>query len=63
MKNVSKENSLVGGGQTHAPVLKTRHKSNVDNADLTLISSNPIVPYSGMLPGYIVVAATQKMNV
>ena len=53
MKNVRKKIVLVGGGQTHAPVLKKLGMSNVDNADLTLISSNSIVPYSGMLPGYI----------
>ncbi|HMV41385.1 MAG TPA: selenide, water dikinase SelD [Leptospiraceae bacterium] len=43
---------LVGGGQSHAPVLR---KLGMEKNDLriTLISANSIVPYSGMLPGYI----------
>ena len=60
MKNVRKKIVLVGGGQTHAPVLKKLGMSNVDNTDLTLISSHSIVPYSGMLPGYIAGSYTKE---
>jgi selenide,water dikinase len=51
---------LVGGGQTHAPVLKKLGMQSGANLDMTLISTNSIVPYSGMLPGYIAGSYTKE---
>ncbi len=51
---------LVGGGQTHAPVLKKLGMQSAVNFDITLISTNSIVPYSGMLPGYIAGSYTKE---
>lgn len=60
MRDIRKKIVLVGGGQTHAPVLKKLGMSREDNYDLTLISSNSIVPYSGMLPGYLAGSYTKE---
>lgn len=43
---------LIGGGQSHAPVLK-KLGMYPHELRITLISNNSVVPYSGMLPGYI----------
>ena len=58
---MSKKNLvLVGGGQTHAPVLKKLGMKPTTNYKITLISNNSIVPYSGMLPGYIAGTYTKE---
>ncbi len=44
---------LIGGGHTHALVLKSWAMSPVDGARLTLIDPHPVAPYTGMLPGFI----------
>lgn len=44
---------LVGGGHTHALVLRKWAMSPLPGARLTLIDPNPTAPYSGMLPGHI----------
>lgn len=44
---------LVGGGHTHALVLRKWGMRPVPGARLTLIHPGPTAPYSGMLPGHI----------
>ncbi len=44
---------LVGGGHTHALVLRKWAMKPVAGARLTLINPSPTAPYSGMLPGHI----------
>lgn len=44
---------LIGGGHTHALVLRKWAMTPLPGARLTLIDPNPSAPYSGMLPGHI----------
>jgi selenide,water dikinase len=44
---------LVGGGHSHALVLKYWQNVRAGEVDLTLISDSPTTPYSGMVPGYM----------
>ncbi|MAC80430.1 MAG: selenide, water dikinase SelD [Rhodobacteraceae bacterium] len=44
---------LVGGGHTHALVLRMWGMSPLPGARLTLINPGPTAPYSGMLPGHV----------
>ncbi|MEO1277047.1 MAG: FAD-dependent oxidoreductase, partial [Pseudomonadota bacterium] len=44
---------FVGGGHTHALVLKRWGMRPVEGVRLTLINPAPIAPYTGMLPGHI----------
>jgi pyridine nucleotide-disulfide oxidoreductase family protein len=44
---------LIGGGHSHAIVLKLLGQNPIDHVQLTLISDTSQTPYSGMLPGYI----------
>ena len=44
---------LVGGGHTHALVLRKWGMTPVAGARLTLINPDPTAPYTGMLPGYV----------
>ncbi|MCS6811953.1 MAG: selenide, water dikinase SelD [Cyanobacteria bacterium] len=44
---------LVGGGHSHAIVLKLWSMNPLPGVQLTLISDGVQTPYSGMLPGYI----------
>ncbi len=44
---------LVGGGHSHAIVIRHWHHQAVKNVRLTLISPQRMTPYSGMLPGLI----------
>ena len=44
---------LVGGGHTHALVLRKWAMAPVAGARITLINPGPTAPYSGMLPGHI----------
>lgn len=44
---------LIGGGHTHALVLRMWGMKPMAGARLTLINPGPTAPYSGMLPGHI----------
>ncbi|MEL6550654.1 MAG: selenide, water dikinase SelD [Pseudomonadota bacterium] len=44
---------LIGGGHTHALVLKSWAMDPLPGVRLTVINPGPTAPYSGMLPGFI----------
>ncbi|MEM7390852.1 MAG: selenide, water dikinase SelD [Verrucomicrobiota bacterium] len=44
---------LVGGGHSHAIVLKKWGMQPLEDVRLTLVSNVSLTPYSGMIPGYI----------
>lgn len=44
---------LVGGGHTHALVLRKWGMKPLPGARLTVINPGPTAPYSGMLPGFV----------
>jgi pyridine nucleotide-disulfide oxidoreductase family protein len=44
---------LIGGGHSHAIVLRSHLKNPLPNINVSLISENFDTPYSGMLPGHI----------
>ncbi|UWQ35004.1 selenide, water dikinase SelD [Leisingera sp. M527] len=44
---------LVGGGHTHALVLRKWGMRPLPGARLTVINPGPTAPYSGMLPGFV----------
>lgn len=44
---------LIGGGHTHALVLRRWGMKPLPGARLTLINPAPTAPYTGMLPGYV----------
>lgn len=44
---------LIGGGHTHALVLRRWAMTPLPGARVTLINPGPTAPYSGMLPGYV----------
>ena len=60
MSKIQKELVFVGGGQSHAPVLKMLGMRSAANVNITLVSANSVVPYSGMLPGYIAGSYTKE---
>ncbi|SMX44944.1 selenide, water dikinase SelD [Actibacterium lipolyticum] len=44
---------LIGGGHTHALVLRMWGMNPLPGTRLTLINPGPTAPYSGMLPGFV----------
>ncbi|MDG2176952.1 MAG: selenide, water dikinase SelD [Gammaproteobacteria bacterium] len=50
---VFKEVVLAGGGHAHALVIRKWGMQPVPGVRLTLVSPDPLTPYSGMLPGLI----------
>ncbi|MTI03877.1 selenide, water dikinase SelD [Roseibium sp. RKSG952] len=44
---------LIGGGHTHALVLRKWGMNPLPGARVTVINPGPTAPYSGMLPGYV----------
>ncbi len=44
---------LIGGGHTHALVLRMWGMNPLPGARLTIINPGPVAPYTGMLPGYV----------
>ena len=44
---------FIGGGHTHALVIRSLAMKPIPDVRLTLISEQTLTPYSGMLPGYI----------
>ncbi|MBE1284975.1 MAG: selenide, water dikinase SelD [Rhodobacteraceae bacterium] len=44
---------LIGGGHTHALVLRKWGMAPLTGARLTVINPGPTAPYSGMLPGFV----------
>ena len=49
----TREVVLIGGGHTHALLLRQWGMSPVPGARLTLINPGPVAPYTGMLPGFV----------
>ncbi|MGB0440496.1 MAG: FAD-dependent oxidoreductase, partial [Paracoccaceae bacterium] len=44
---------LIGGGHTHALVLRMWGMARLPGARVTVINPGPTAPYSGMLPGFV----------
>ena len=50
---IVKDVVLVGGGHTHALLLRSWGMAPVPGARLTVINPAPSAPYTGMLPGFV----------
>lgn len=50
---ITRDLVLLGGGHTHALVLKQWAANGLPGARLTLINPEGTAPYTGMLPGYV----------
>ena len=50
---ITRELLLIGGGHTHALVLRMWGMSPMPGVRVTLVNPEPTAAYSGMLPGFI----------
>ncbi|MEL7116845.1 MAG: bifunctional NADH dehydrogenase FAD-containing subunit/selenide, water dikinase SelD, partial [Pseudomonadota bacterium] len=50
---LTRELVLIGGGHTHALVLRKWGMDALPGARVTLINPGPTAPYTGMLPGFV----------
>ena len=50
---LSREIVLIGGGHTHALLLRKWGMAPLPGARLTVINPDPTAPYTGMLPGFV----------
>jgi selenide,water dikinase len=50
---VTRDLLLIGGGHTHALLLKMWGMKPLPGARLTLVNPDPTAPYTGMLPGFV----------
>ncbi len=50
---LTRELLLIGGGHTHALVLRLWGKNPLPGVRVTVINPEPTAPYSGMLPGFV----------
>ncbi len=49
----SRDLVLVGGGHTHALIIRMLAMKPIEGVRVTLISEQTLTPYSGMLPGFV----------
>ena len=53
MSSYKRDLVFIGGGHAHALVLREFGVSPVADTRITLVSEQPLTPYSGMLPGFV----------